>query len=819
MNDRAKSMHRSIVLFLALTIAVAGLHAQSPGSADPFSVWDNTGNPAAWGLSPDVMAFGLRAGTAVSALGSIANGDFDGSLDLAWGMPGFLYRYANDGTADVHELTSSVAFGQAFSFGLRFRWDSSMANQSALGSQDIGFILRPSAYTSLSFELDDAFDAAGDGWSGVGFGASIRPLAFATRLESMLTLSADFSYGAAGFSIDTAGARLSLDRWLSVHGNWSFVDDSFGMGLTVALSGSETGVGLELPISATGMDSGTVTVAQSMRLGQGTISADRIFQKAVLVIDEPGTYATTPPLFDFGYGLVSAELWLGQALAAIDKAAADPAIQALALIEPPIFESDARAQEFGRALGRFKKAGKSVYVFATSMDRLSYVYAAAGAGLVALDPNGMLAIVDVSSFSLYLKSLFDKLGVDVYNLQSHETKTAYNMFSENAMTPAERAMKERYVGGLASQAYSFLDAARGSRLAAGSAAKAIGAGPYLDPRRAVEAGLIDQLMYREEFDDKLEELTRGAPLVDIRTYARERSSWGGPIGKRVAVVYLSGSIIEDKGVAGVSIGDSAAELLAALREDWSLAGVILRVDSGGGSALTSDHIAREVKLLREAGKKVVVSMAGYAASGGYYVSAYADKIFAEAGTITGSIGVTGIDLNMTRMLDKLGVGAGIVSAGESGAFGTPFLPRREGDAAEKETYIGYIYDRFVEVVAEGRKMDRARVDELGKGQIWLGSEAKANGLVDELGGLDDAKVAMEKLLGSRVVYGDLVPGEFDTGMFADFFGTAAAGMLGLGARSGAALDALADTFRAAADLDAMGDGPLYLAPEYLYSRR
>jgi protease-4 len=356
-------------------------------------------------------------------------------------------------------------------------------------------------------------------------------------------------------------------------------------------------------------------------------------------------------------------------------------------VEPPLFASEARAQEFAKALDGFRKAGKPVYVYARSMDRLSYVYAAAGAELVALDPNGMLAVLEVSSFSLYLKGLLAKLGIDVYNLRSHDTKTAGNMLSESGMTEAEHAMKERYVGGLASQGQAALAAARGRKLA-GGAAEAIGAGPFLDPRKAVAAGLVDALMYRDEFDDAVKEKTGGAPQVDIRSYARERGlSWGQSVARKVAVVYLSGSIIEDHGVAGQSIGESATKLLASLREDPMVAGVILRVDSGGGSALTSDHIAREVKRLREAGKPVVVSMASYAASGGYYISANADRIFAEAGTLTGSIGVIGLQFSAVKMLDKLGVGAGIVSAGPSGAFGNLFLPRREADEATSRSYI------------------------------------------------------------------------------------------------------------------------------------
>ncbi len=446
------------------------------------------------------------------------------------------------------------------------------------------------------------------------------------------------------------------------------------------------------------------------------------------------------------------------------------------------------------------------------MDRLSYIYAAAGAELVALDPNGMLPVTDVAAFSLYLKGLFEKLGLETYNLQSHDTKTAYNMFTESSMTPPERAMMERYVSGLAAQSHVALETARGPRLP-GGARSAISSGPYLDPSKAVEAGLIDALMYRDEFDDAVKEKTDAAPLVDIRSYARERGfSWGTPIAKRVAVVYLSGNIIEGEGVAGQSIGDSAAELLVALREDQTISGVILRVDSGGGSALTSDHIAREVNKLKEKGKPVVVSMASYAASGGYYISAYADTIIAEAGTITGSIGVTGLGFNAVSLLEKLGIGTGSVSSGASGEFGNIFLPRREADVATQRSAIDYIYGRFVDVVAAGRKLSKTRVDELGKGQIWLGSEALENGLVDELGGLEDAKTAIATLLGSRVRYQVYLPGDSPSSPLFALFGMNAS-------PAGTVSAAFTKAVRFADELTAFGDGLLYLAPEYLYRSR
>lgn len=798
--------------------ALSGPSAQTAGSADPFSVWDyagaDLGNPAAWGLFPDAMAFGVRgqarAGDVATWLGSASA--LAGSLDLVCGMPGFLYRYATDGTTTSQQLTGAVGFGQSLAMGLRFRWDA--GSGSGWGQQDIGLMARPASFASVSIAMPDAFDAAQDGYDGFDLGLSVRPLAVVPARASMLTISADAHYTTGAFTFSGVGARFILNDWLSVSGSYDFSSTAFGLGVSVALSGMESGAGFLAPHGASLAD-GSLSLAQSMRLGRSTRAASRIFGSSILVIDEPGILAPTPPPFAFDSGLAEMPLWAGQAIAAIDRAATDPSIKAIVMVDPPLFDTEARAQEFGRALDRFKRSGKAIYVYATAMDRLSYIYAASGAELVAMDPNGMLGIIDVSAFSLYFKDLFNKLGIDVYNLRSHDAKTAYNSFSESGMTDADRATKTRIVEGLASQGYAVLDAAHRARMA-GDAASALAAGPYLDPTMAVDAGLVDSLLYRDEFDDRVDELTGGAARIDIRNYARERGlSWPDPFVRRVAVVYLSGTITDGEGVAGVSIGESAAELLSALVDDASVAGVILRVDSGGGSVMTSDHIARQVKRLKDARKPVVVSMAGYAASGGYYISANADRILAEAGTLTGSIGVTGLDINATRMLASLGVGAEGVSASASGDYGNPFLPRRERDAAIERAAMEYTYGRFVDVVAAGRNMDRAAVDALGQGQIWLGSEAVANGLVDALGGLDDAKSAIADMLGSgrTVVFADYMPGSIGSGPFGALFQTAISSSLGVSAQPVIA------AARFAAEITGMGNGPLYLAPEYLYRRR
>ena len=500
-----------------------------------------------------------------------------------------------------------------------------------------------------------------------------------------------------------------------------------------------------------------------------------------------------------------APLWFDLALAALERATVDPGISALAIYRIPAFDSDARALEFSRALSRFKAAGKPVYVHAESFDRRSYAFVAAAADLISLDPNGMLPIREVSYVSIYFKGLLEKYGIDTYSLQSHETKTANNRFTERNMTEAERTMMQRWVDGMAASASGRMAALRAEKIQ-GNTDELFSKGLWLDPRRALEAGLVDELLYRDEFEERIAEAHKTAARTDIRAYAREKNlSWAAPKGKRVVIVHLSGSIIEERGEAGKSIGTLAVKALQTLAKDPSVSGVILRVDSGGGSALTSDHLARAVKQLKEKGKKVVVSMSGYAASGGYYLSALADHIVAEENTITGSIGVTGFNINVSRLLEKLELGVGTVSANGSEIFANPLTPHREADDARYRDMIMYVYDRFVDTVAEGRKMDREKVDEIGKGQVWLGKEALENGLVDELGGLAEAKAAMEKLVKMNARYEDRVPG---TVSFWSFLPMQVQGALALPAPLG-------ETFGAVRDLKAMGDGPLYLEPACL----
>jgi protease-4 len=217
------------------------------------------------------------------------------------------------------------------------------------------------------------------------------------------------------------------------------------------------------------------------------------------------------------------------------------------------------------------------------------------------------------------------------------------------------------------------------------------------------------------------------------------TEWTRPVGSRIAVIYATGSIVTGSGAGGSILGSATmARLLRRAREDAAVRAVVLRIDSGGGSGLASEIIAREVELTREAGKPVVVSMGATAASGGYFIAAAADRIVAQPVTLTGSIGVTALSVHVPELLEQLRLAFAQVSTAQSADFLSSFEAPKEEDVEQLEESIRWQYDRFVSAVAEGRDMSEEAVREVAQGRIWSGRQALELGLVDELGGFTDA---------------------------------------------------------------------------------
>lgn len=803
---RKKRRAAAIAGALLALLAVSGAGAQaSPGylaapnfsaDPDPDSLWDRFYNPAAWGRTLE-----LSAGVFTEAsFDELADRRLEGApYALAFGLPGLLYRYADDGLGSpTREIIASFALGDTWSSGVRYR---------SGGAWDIGYLIRPNAALSLGLGLTDALSASPT-WD---FGLAIRPFAFIEsrpELASVLTLSATARYGDAGLSWRGALARVRLDDAARIGASYDFGSGALGLGLTMALGPTELALAAPDLAAAASAPAGARYGFGAALRADPRLKARPAFaapRPAALVIDgsERGGFRGPAGMSAARSGRSAFDLYVEAALAAAD----DPRIGALVLLEPPEPPSEAAGQAFARALGAFRAAGKPVYAYVRNVGRGAYVYLAAQADHLAVDPNGSIALVELGGARLYFRGLFDKLGLRFRSLRSHDEKTAYNAFTEYGMTSAEREGLERYLGGLSRQAAARLAAGRGDKLAA-EASAAIAAGPYLIPSKAVAAGLAEELAYRDEFIDRLE--GRGwTKRVELDAYrAAKDASWGAhPLAETVVVLGLSGSIIEGPGVAGASVGESAAARLAELRDDAGVAGVILRVDSGGGSAAVSDYIAREVRRFREAGKPLFVSMGGYAASGGYYISAYAERIWAEEGTITGSIGVTGLLPDASGLVDRLGVNAEPIGPGDNAAFANPLLPPRAGDAVALNEAIASIYARFIATVSEGRGLSPERADELGKGQVWLGAEAAELGLVDEIGGLDAAVRAMGLRLGRPLALRYESPGSImDLGPWL---------MSASGLSRSAAIRGLAELGSAAATVEAMGTAPLLLEPSSL----
>jgi protease-4 len=275
-------------------------------------------------------------------------------------------------------------------------------------------------------------------------------------------------------------------------------------------------------------------------------------------------------------------------------------------------------------------------------------------------------------------------------------------------------------------------------------------GPFL-PEDALRVGLIDDVAYEDQIEEKLKTDGRSARKIELDDYSRvSPSSVGISTGPRIAVLYVTGTITSgrsgyDPTSGGFAGSETLIESIRRIRNDSSVRAIVVRIDSPGGSSVASDVIWRELVVTRDrrASVPMVVSMSDLAASGGYYIAAAAPTIVAEPGTLTGSIGILGGKMVIGGTLEKLGLGTGSVSNGRNAEMGSPFQRFTEEQRAKYEEQLQAFYDQFVEKVAQTRHMTPERVDSLGQGRVWTGQQAKQLGLVDALGGLDRA-IALAK---------------------------------------------------------------------------
>jgi len=415
--------------------------------------------------------------------------------------------------------------------------------------------------------------------------------------------------------------------------------------------------------------------------------------------------------------------------------------------------------ELTAAIKDFRSSGKKVIAQATYYGQEQY-YVAAAADEIYLDPLGFVAIDGFDRYRTYYKDLFDKLGVEVNLFRVGAYKSAAEVYVRNDMSAEDREESLAYLNALWLSYRTAVAEARGLKpedisayvansVPAMQAAKGDGAKVALDAKLVtglkssldVEHRLVELVGKDKDAKtdkDADDELFNGTSLDDyLRIVEAEKKARGA--GKdKIGVIIAAGEIVDGSPPPGSTGGDSTSKLIREARRDKDVKAIVLRVDSPGGSVLASEEIYREVRAAQKAGKPVVVSMGDLAASGGYYISASADEIWAHPATITGSIGIFGAIPTFQNTLAKIGVN--VDGVGTTSLSGQLRVDRALGEDAKKllQLSIDHGYEEFLARVADGRKKTRDEVHAIAQGRVWIGTDAKNNGLVDHLGLFDQA---------------------------------------------------------------------------------
>ncbi len=451
-------------------------------------------------------------------------------------------------------------------------------------------------------------------------------------------------------------------------------------------------------------------------------------------------------------GAPAGQMRLADLVEAVRSARDDARISALVIETDELVGGGlSKLAELRAAIAHFKTSGKPVLARGERFTQSQY-YLASVADEVHLSPDGFVLLRGLARYGTYFRDALDRLGVKVHVFRVGEYKSFSEPFTRNDMSDEDRLATRDLLDGLwtimrddiaASRklAPEAVDAhvndIRGALAASGGdAAKA-----------ALAAGLVDRFSTRDEWRQRLVEAAGKAAegdeprTIDVALYSAVVASKQPAAPASVAVIVAQGTIVDGAEPAGVVAGDTFARLIREARENDSIKAVVLRIDSPGGSAWASELIRRELELTRAAGKPVIASMSSVAASGGYWIAAGADEIWAAPGTVTGSIGIFGLFPEFSEPLHRLGIGVdGVATAPLAGAL-DPRRPLDADAAAAMQLSIEHGYRRFLEVVGKARNMTSDEVDAVARGRVWTGQAAHGLGLVDKLGGLEDAIAA------------------------------------------------------------------------------
>ncbi len=480
------------------------------------------------------------------------------------------------------------------------------------------------------------------------------------------------------------------------------------------------------------------------------LKTPRLSSDSVLLMEIGGDIPEAPPAWSPIMALIEKPLPIMlDKIMALRKAKVDSHVKAVVLKITPCSFGLAKAQELRDAINDYRESKKPIAAYLEGGGNLEY-YIACACEDVYIAESSMLGLNGLASRSIFLGGIWEKIYVDMEVDKIKEYKSAGDMLGAKDMSPELREMLDSLLDSEYEQLLSGIAEARGMDK---SEVEGIVDELYMFPDKYLEAGLVDGIKY---LDEVLEEFKSSgnskAKVVTEKEYAKiEPSRLGINRGPKVAVVYGVGNIVTgDPGgqpFSGDVMGsDRMVKELKKVAEDDSVKAVIFRIDSGGGSALASDLIWRATQRIREK-KPFVVSMSDVAGSGGYYIACGADKIVAQPGTITGSIGVLTSHLGLGRLLKKIGVNTVTLSRGRFGDYGDWTRSLTPGERDKTRSWIQEIYEMFTGKVSQGRGLSKDQVKEIGRGRVWTGAQAKGIGLIDETGGIMTAVKLVKENLG------------------------------------------------------------------------
>ena len=434
-------------------------------------------------------------------------------------------------------------------------------------------------------------------------------------------------------------------------------------------------------------------------------------------------------------------LGIYSAIRAINLAAGDPAIKYIYMKPDMVTGGTAQIEELRTALKNFRHSGKAIISYMENPTNAGYYLASVSDKIyMTSHDGGMNLFCGLSSQMIFLKDLLEKLGINVQLIRHGKYKSAGEMFIRSTPSKENLEQNTSLINSLWSNWAAEIAASREISIEALNGM--LDNLELIFPSDFLEKGLVDELVTREQMRDKLAafyvaEKPEDIKTISIQDYAKARTIVNLKPKGKIAVIYADGNIVEGKDMKQVD-GDRFAKIISEVRKDSSIKAAVLRVNSPGGSVLAAEKITAELKLLQEK-MPVVASFGNYAASGGYWISAGCDKIYSNATTLTGSIGVFSMVPDFSKTIkDKLHVGITTVNSNKHADMFSSTRPFTEKETAYMQASVERIYEVFTGLVAEGREMSVAQVDEIAQGRVWSGTEAMGINLVDQIGTIEDA---------------------------------------------------------------------------------